>query len=187
LASTSTYRRALVERLGVPFRCEAPRVDEDSLKQPDLAPRVLAEMLAEAKAQSIADAFPNAVVIGSDQVACCEGMILGKPGTAERAIEQLLGMAGRTHELITAMVVVHRGTVQRHTDVTRLHMRRLTRDAIARYVAADCPLDCAGSYKLESRGIVLFEQIESADHSAITGLPLMALTSILRELSFAIP
>ena len=93
-------------------------------------------------------------------------------------------MAGQTHELITALVVIRRAEVFHHTDVTQLRMRPLSREAIERYVAADQPLDCAGSYKLESRGIVLFDKIESEDHTAVTGLPLIALVTILRELGF---
>ena len=96
-------------------------------------------------------------------------------------------MSGRTHELITALVVLRGDRVLAHTDVTRLRMRSLTRAELERYVAQDRPVDCAGSYKLEERGIVLFEKIESADHTAITGLPLISLAAFLRELGYAIP
>jgi septum formation protein len=116
-----------------------------------------------------------------------DGRILGKPGTVHQAIDQLAAMNGRTHDLVTALVVLRAEAIFRHTDITTLRMRRLTREAIERYVAADQPLDCAGSYKLESRGIVLFDQIQSADHSAITGLPLIALVTFLGELGFVIP
>ena len=116
-----------------------------------------------------------------------EGRIFGKPGTFEHALDQLAAMAGRTHDLITALAVWHEGRMYRHTDVTTLHMRVLDREAITRYVAADCPLDCAGSYKLEERGIILFERIETEDHTAITGLPLIALTTILSEVGYVIP
>ena len=187
LASTSPYRRALLERLGVPFRCVAPRVDEEALKDDALAPGELARLLARAKAASMAGEVPDAVVIGSDQLVALDGRVHGKPGTVENAVEQLLAMAGRPHELVTAMAVWHRGKVVEHTDVTTLWMRPLTRAEAERYVAADRPLDCAGAYKLEARGIALFERIESGDHTAITGLPLIALTTILRDLGFAIP
>jgi septum formation protein len=186
LGSTSPYRRALLERLRLPFRCEKPRCDEEALKRPDLAPQALAEMLAEAKGSSVAAVFPDAVVIGSDQVATIDGRILDKPGTAERAMEQLVRLSGREHQLITAMVVITGGVVQRHTDITRLTMRTLDRASLTRYVAADHPLDCAGSYKLEQSGVTLFERIDSADHTAITGLPLLALTRILAGLGFSI-
>jgi septum formation protein len=187
LASTSVYRRALLERLGVPFRWRAPRCDEESLKSRETDPRGLAEMLALAKAKSLVEAEVNATIIGSDQVVSFQGKIFGKPGSADRAVEQLVAIAGQTHELITAIAVIHDDQVFRHSDVTSLRMRPLSRAAIKRYVAADQPLDCAGAYKLESRGVALFEQIDSADHSAITGLPLLALVRILCELGYEIP
>jgi septum formation protein len=184
LASTSVYRRALLERLGLPFRWRPPLCDEDSLKDD---PRSLAERLAAAKAASLVSVEPAATVIGCDQVVSFQGQVFGKPATVARAVEQLSAMAGQTHELITALVVMQGGRLFRHTDVTTLRMRPLSRPAIERYVAADQPLDCAGSYKLESRGISLFEKIESDDHTAITGLPLMGLVTILRELGYEVP
>lgn len=187
LASTSVYRRALLERLGVPFRWRAPLCDEESLKRQDADPRTIAETLAHAKAASLVDAERGAAIIGCDQVVSLQGRVLGKPGSVDRAVEQLTAMAGRSHELVTAMAVIHGERILRHTDVTRLWMRPLSPAAIERYVTADQPLDCAGSYKLESRGIMLFEKIESDDQTAITGLPLMALVTILRELGYEIP
>ncbi len=185
LASTSPYRRALLERLGVPFRWLAPSVDEDAFKALGLAPQLLAERLATAKAASLRE--PDSVIIGSDQVACIDETILGKPGSHERAVEQLRLLSGREHRLITAMAVSHQDQLRQHTDVTTLTMRPLRRDEIERYVEADRPFDCAGSYKLESRGIALFERIATEDQTAITGLPLIALTTILRDFGFAIP
>jgi septum formation protein len=189
LASTSVYRRSLLERLGLPFRCRAPLCDESAIqrKSSGMPPRLLAETLAMAKASSLVGEESASAIIGCDQLVAFEGRVFGKPGTVERAVEQLAAMAGRTHELITAMVVIRGDETFRHTDITRPRMRSLSREAIERYVHADRPLDCAGSYKLESRGIVLFDRIESDDHSAITGLPLIALVTILRELGFAIP
>ena len=189
LASTSPYRRAQVERLGVPFRTVAPPVDEESLKRGwgAIAPRELAERLAMAKAEGVAREEPGAVVIGGDQLVAFEGSILGKPGTVEGAVEQLQAMAGRSHDLITALVVIHDGNSYASTDITRMSLRPLTHEEVLRYVEADRPIDCAGSYKLESRGIALFDRIESEDHSAIVGVPMIALTTILRRLGFAIP
>jgi septum formation protein len=189
LASTSPYRRALVERLGLPFRSVAPLVDEDALKQTlgGLEPRELAERLALAKARSIAEVEPEATIIGGDQLVSFDGQILGKPGTVKNAVSQLLAMSGRTHELITALVVIHNGTVYAQTDVTRMTLRPLTQEQTFRYVEADLPLDCSGSYKLEARGITLFERIESADHSAIVGIPLIALTTILGNIGYPVP
>ena len=189
LASTSPYRRALLDRLGLPFRTIAPTVDEAPYKARGMDPRLLAEMLALDKAGSVAHGHPDAIVIGSDQVAEVNGRILDKPGTAEVAVAQLRSLSGRQHRLITSIAVVcsTRNIVTPHTDVTTLWMRSLDDDAIRRYVEADRPLDCAGSYKLEARGIALFERIDSADHTAIVGLPLIALTTILRSLGVEIP
>jgi septum formation protein len=187
LASTSAYRRTLLDRLGLPYRWRAPLCDEDSLKRHEANPRILAETLAAAKAASVVSVEPDATIIGCDQIVSFEGQVFGKPGTMARAVEQLSLMAGKSHELITALAVRQADRVFRHTDVTSMRMRPLLRFAIERYVAADQPLDCAGSYKLEARGIVLFDQIDSEDHTAITGLPLIALVTILRKLGYEIP
>jgi septum formation protein len=191
LGSTSPYRKQLLERLGLPFQVMAPTCDEDALKDPRLTPQALAEHLAEAKAASLSRSHPHAVIIGSDQVAAYRDEhgwhILGKPGTPEKAVAQLSRLAGRSHVLITAMVVHHGTTKLHHTDITTLTMRALDHAALTRYVAADNPIDCAGAYKLEARGISLFSSIESADHSAITGLPLIALTGMLSALGYACP
>lgn len=189
LASTSPYRRELLARLGLPFECRPPLVDEEALKRQfgPIAPEDLAAALAEAKAAGLAQSQPDATLIGSDQLATCDGRILGKPGDAQAAIEQLQAMSGREHRLITALAVRRDGTVHRHTDVTTLRMRPLNDVEIRRYVAADQPYDCAGSYKLESRGIALFDRIESSDQTAIVGLPLIALVTILRDLGYPLP
>lgn len=189
LASTSTYRRMLMERLGLPFRVVAPTVDEALYKARGMAPRSLAETLALDKAESVARLDPDALVIGSDQVVEIDGRILDKPGTVEAAVAQLRSLSGRQHRLITSVAVacMARNLIAQHTDVTTLWMRSLNDDAIGRYVDADRPLDCAGSYKLESRGITLFERIDSADQSAIVGLPLIELTTILRSFGVELP
>lgn len=189
LASTSVYRRTLMERLGIPFRCLAPGCDESALHRESagMEPHALAEKLAFAKAMSLVPEVSGATIIGCDQLVSFEGRVFGKPGSLRGAVEQLESMSGRTHELITAMIVLRGEDAFRHTDVTRLTMRALLREAIERYVEADRPIDCAGSYKLEARGIALFDRIESRDHTAITGLPMMALVSILRDLGYPIP
>jgi septum formation protein len=188
LASTSPYRRQLLARLRLSFRTAAPDVDEPAIQALfDAASAVeLAEHLALAKATSVARREPAAVVIGSDQVCVCRDRLLGKPGTAAAAREQLQFLAGKDHRLITAVAVACGGLLQ-HTDVTRLQMRTLTADEIERYVAADQPFDCAGSYKLESLGIALFERIDSADQTAITGLPLLGLCRLLRQAGLVLP
>jgi septum formation protein len=187
LASTSPYRRVLLERLGLPFRVASPDLDEEAFPRAGLSPRELAEALARGKAEAVAAREPTAVVIGSDQLVALDGRILGKPGDPARAADQLEAMAGRTHELITAMVVLAPGRRFEHTDVAHLTMRPLDRATIERYVARDLPVDCAGSYKLEQGGIALFQRIESDDQTAITGLPLLALAGILADLGFEVP
>ncbi len=189
LASTSPYRRSLLGRLGLPFRCVAPLVEEEAIKPTlgSINPRELAEHLALAKAESVARLESEATVIGGDQLVAIDGMVLGKPGSIAAAVEQLRRLSGRTHELITALVVIQHGKVYAHTDVTSLTLRPLSLEQTRRYVEADQPLNCSGSYKLESRGITLFERIDSADHSAITGIPLIALTTILGTIGFPVP
>ena len=187
LASTSRYRRELLARLGLPFRCRAPKCDEESFKSLGLPLRELAARLAYQKARSVAALEPTATIIGSDQICACGELRLSKPGSAAAAVEQLMQLQGREHQLLTALCVWHDGRARTHLDVTTLVMRRLSRAELERYVAADNPIDCAGAYKLEQRGITLFERIESADHSTIIGLPLIALTTLLRELGYAIP
>lgn len=187
LASTSVYRRELIQRLGLEVRCIAPACDEEALKHGCWTPEELAQRLALAKARSVAALHPDATVIGGDQVCALGDEVLHKPRTAERAVEQLLRMQGTQHRLVTALVVVHRGQELAHTDITRLTMRPLTRSQLERYVAADQPLDCSGAYKLEKRGIALFERIESADHNAIVGVPLMWLAGTLAQLGYAVP
>ena len=187
LASTSRYRRALLERLSVPFEAVAPAVDEESLKDPTWEPRRLAEHLAQAKAESLRQAYPTALLLGADQVAACEGHLLGKPGTVARAIEQLSLLQGRAHQLVTSICLLTPQGAFCHTDVTTLVMRPLRRDEIERYVEADRPLDSAGAYLLERLGIALFERIESRDFTAIVGLPLIELAAMLRRAGLNVP
>ena len=186
LASTSLYRRELLMRLGIPFECLPSGINEDKFKADGIGPVELARTLATEKALKLVISHPLATIIGCDQVVDVEGRILGKPETLEAAVEQLSFLNGRSHRLVTAVCVWHEGKIHTHVDLTTLTMRPLPADAIARYLAADQPLDCAGSYRLESRGIALFERIESDDHTAIVGLPLIALTTILMQCGYEI-
>lgn len=187
LASGSLYRKKLLDRLGVDFEVHVPQLDESQLKQTERDPMELAQKLALAKATEISNQFPEALVIGSDQLVSFEGQILGKPGTEAAAIEQLLHLNGKSHELLTA-VAVGRGTQWTHwVEVTRMTLRQLHPEAIERYVKADQPLDCAGSYKIESRGIALFTSVVGADPTAIEGLPLMELADVLSDFGFKVP
>lgn len=187
LASTSSYRRALLARLGVPFTWLAPGVDEAAAKATASAPDALASLLARAKAAAVARGQPDAVVIGSDQVVAVDGLVLDKPGDRERAIAQLQRLRGRSHRLITAVAIAHPGGWCEFVCDAVLHMRPLDDQEILRYVDRDQPFDCAGSYKLEQLGIALFDAIATADHTTITGLPLRQLAQALRSLGFAIP
>lgn len=199
LASTSPYRKALLERLGLPFDCVAPAVAEATIKAnaaPGTTPLELAQQLARAKAQAgaakaqagaAAAAASETLVIGSDQIATIDGRVLDKPGTVARAIEQLLALQGREHELVTAVAIAGGERTIEFVDVTRLCMRPLERAEIERYVAADSPLDCAGSYKIEGLGISLFAGIDCEDQTAIVGLPLLRLAAELRQLGFRVP
>lgn len=183
LASSSRYRAELLRRLGLPFTSVPHRCDESAVMTSGLPPEQVARRLAGAKAKSLRSAFPEALIIGSDQVVDLDGQILGKPGSEEAAVGQLLQMQGRTHRLITALAVV--GTeadeVDLHVDVHRLRLRRLSRAEVTDYVVRDQPLDCAGSYRIESLGIALFEAVEGEDFTAIMGLPLLALVTMLRR------
>ncbi len=187
LASSSPYRRELLARLGLPFRALTPECDEDDFKSQGLSPHELVLTLAFEKARSLTHLHPEALVIGSDQMALFRGELLGKAGSREAAIAQLEQLAGGTHELLTAVALIQPAEEHSFIDCTRLTFRSLTRAQIERYVDADEPWDCAGSYKIESRGIALFERIETADWSAIQGLPLIQLSSHLHALGFPVP
>ncbi len=187
LASTSRYRRMLLARLGVAFDVAAPACDEAAYHARIHDPFDLAVALAAAKAEAVARLQPDAIVIGSDQVCAIDGAVLGKPGTRTAALAQLRRLQGRTHELITAVCVCTPDGTQAFHDISRLRMRALDDGALQRYLDRDEPYDCAGSYKLEAAGIGLFAKIESADHTAITGLPLLQVAGVLRALGFAIP
>lgn len=179
LASTSKYRKALLERLNFPFKAHAPNVLEDEVKAQISDPRELAETLAMLKAQAVAKDYPNAMVIGGDQVACFKGEILGKPKTFENAFAQLKKFNGKTHELITSICIIYKNVHHNITDITKLTMRELTDKQIREYLQFDEPLDCAGSYKLEQMGISLFSKIESDDFTAIEGIPMIAVSDYI--------
>ncbi len=186
LASTSRYRAELLARLRLPFDTARPEVEETPL--PGEPPASLALRLAAAKAAAVAAEHPEAVVIGSDQVASCDGRVLGKPGAREAAIAQLQAMSGREVVFLTAVAVAGPGAAIEHAlDTTTVRFRPLADDAIARYVDAETPLDCAGSFKCEGLGIALFEAIDNRDPTALVGLPLIATARLLRARGFALP
>lgn len=189
LASSSPYRVELMQRLGLPFEAVAHRCDEDALKTDDPEPVGLAAQLARLKALSLVEAHPGALIIGSDQVAELEGEILSKPGTEERAVAQLKRLRGRDHRLITAVALVGPGgeVLEEAVNVHTMRVRADLSDAeLASYVARDQPLDCGGSYKIESLGIALFDAIAGEDFTAIVGLPLVTVVSMLRRAGVAV-
>lgn len=186
LASTSRYRRELLARLGLPFEADRPDVDESS--RPGESPTELAVRLAEAKALAVAVRHPQAWVIGSDQVADRDGRPLGKPGDRDTALAQLQASSGQSVRFHTAFCLVGPdGRRLAGLDLTDVRFRALARDEILRYLDAEQPYDCAGSFKSEGLGIVLFEAIQTRDPTALVGLPLITLAAALREAGFRLP
>lgn len=184
LASSSTYRRALLSRLGLPFDWCAPDVDEAGL--PAEEPEKLVKRLALAKARAVAARFASHLIIGSDQVAVLDGSVIGKPGGCAGAIAQLEASAGRRVSFLTSVCVLDARDGRTESDIVRceVEFRSLTAAQIAAYVAAERPYDCAGSFKSEGLGIALFKEMDCPDPSALMGLPLIALVRLLGQMDF---
>jgi len=187
LASSSTYRRSLIARLGLECSAVAPDIDESALALE--TPLQTALRLAEAKARRVAADHHGAIIIGSDQVAVLNGSAIGKPGNHQAAVEQLLAMSSQSVVFHTALYVIDAQTnrTQCVNVPTTVRFRSLERDQIERYLLADRPYDCAGSAKIEALGIALVEKVESEDPSALIGLPLIALVTLLRNVGVEIP
>ncbi|WP_374484901.1 nucleoside triphosphate pyrophosphatase [Zoogloea sp.] len=187
LASTSAYRRELLQRFDLPFDVARPDIDETPL--PGEAPQATAERLAVEKARAVAAEFPDALIIGSDQVAYMGEARFGKPGSIERAIAQLKSMSGRTVVFHTALALLNTrsGHVQVDAVPTEVRFRQLSDDEIVRYVNKERPLDCAGSAKSEGLGIALLDALSGDDPNALVGLPLIALARMLRNEGIALP
>lgn len=187
LGSTSRYRRELLQRLGLPFDVAAPDVDETPL--PHEAPAALAQRLALAKARAVAARHPQAIVIGSDQVADLHGEPLGKPGDHARAVAQLQRMRGHTVVFQTALSVVceDSGFCASDLAAVRVRFRALSDAEIERYLVREQPYDCAGSAKSEGLGIALLEAIDSDDPTALVGLPLIRTCQLLRAAGLTVP
>lgn len=184
LASTSPYRRALLEKLGVEFICAAPDTDEtpkDGESATDLVQR-----LAQEKAHSLSEKFPNHFIIGSDQVCVIDGKIVGKPGSIENAHQQLRAASGKVITFYTGLCVLNSYTMQQEIicEPFHVHFRRLTDDEINAYIKLEMPLYCAGSFMCEGAGILLFSQLEGRDPNALVGLPLIALNEILLKFGY---
>jgi len=182
LASTSPYRRALLERLGLPFEAAAPEFAE-AIAGPEPPPPEVARRFARGKAESLAGRYPDALVVGSDQTLELAGRRLSKPPDLAGAVEQLLELAGREHSLHTAVAVVEAATGRVEEAAARvdLRVRPLTRAQAERYVARDQPRGSVGGYAFEGLGVCLFEEVRGPDESAIVGLPLVALCGLLRR------
>ena len=187
LASTSAYRRELLQRFNLPFEVARPDIDESPL--PGEHPRSTAERLAIEKARAVAGNFADALIIGSDQVAAMGDIRFGKPGTVERAVAQLKQMSGQTVIFHTALALLNTTTGEAQIDVvpTEVRFRALSDDEIVRYVEKERPLDCAGSAKSEGLGITLLDALSGDDPNALVGLPLIALARMLRREGVALP
>lgn len=181
LASTSPWRRALLEKLAIPFECAAPEVDETPM--PGESPRHLVLRLAQEKAQSLAQRFPAHLIIGSDQVCVLDGEITGKPLTEERAYQQLSKASGNIITFYTGLALYNSATghLQTEAEPFDVHFRHLSETEIEDYVRKERPLRCAGSFKSEGLGIALFERLEGRDPNTLIGLPLIALCQMLRR------
>lgn len=187
LGSTSPFRRALLERLQLDFTTAAPDIDESRL--PGETPTALVTRLAEAKARAVCACYPNALVIGSDQVACIDGHILGKPGSRENAVSQLQRASGKRVSFFTGLSLLNGNSGKAHTicEPFHVHFRPLSQSVIERYLDVEQPYNCAGSFKSEGLGIALFQRLEGDDPNALIGLPLIRLVSLLAEQGIEIP
>lgn len=187
LASSSLYRKELLNRLGLPFETASPDIDETPLAGESAAQTSV--RLAEAKARALASRYPDHLIIGSDQVALLDGIQLGKPGNHARAVEQLRQMRSRSIEFHTALCLFNAQTEHAQTavDVTRVTMRNYSDEEIEAYLQREQPYNCAGSAKTEGLGIVLIAAIENRDPTAIIGLPLIELVSMLRNEGVVLP
>ncbi len=181
LGSESPYKKALLDLLQIPFSCDPPKIDEGKYKEEGLAPVDLVLLLAQKKREKIVSQNPTAVVIASDQILNLDGQIFDKPGTPEKAQEHLRNLSGKSHELISSISVEYQGEVFDHTEISYLKMRDLSEKEIQDYVQLENPTNCCGAYKLESTGICLFSEVKTTDFTSAQGLPLIALTTILKK------
>jgi septum formation protein len=187
LASTSPFRKALLQRLDLVFETLSPQVDETALQGEPA--ETMVKRLSEAKARAGAKQYPNALIIGSDQVAVCDGDVLGKPGNHENARRQLARLAGHRVSFLTGLCLYDASTDTTRLDLVPYHVtfRGLTDQQIERYLRAEQPYNCAGSFKSEGLGISLFESMQGEDPNALIGLPLIRLVSWLNEAGIAVP
>lgn len=186
LASTSPFRKAILDKLGVDFDIASPEVDETALTNE--TPQQLVERLSIAKAKAVADKVDSALVIGSDQVSVIDGAIIGKPHTHENAVKQLQNASGKTVSFYTGLCLYNSSTDQYQSEVIPFNVvfRHLSEQQIERYLKKETPYNCAGSFKSEALGIVLFEKLEGEDPNTLMGLPLIRLVKMLEKENFSI-
>lgn len=184
LGSTSPFRKSLLEKLNIDFICAKPDVDESALNNE--SPQQLVERLAIKKAHAIVEQHPDALIIGSDQVAVCDDEILGKPHTVENAIKQLRQFSGKCITFYTGLAVLDSktGQIKSLVEPFNVHFKTLNQQDIESYIDAEQPLNCAGSFKSEGLGICLFDKLEGDDPNSLIGLPLIKLVSLLNEFNF---
>lgn len=181
LGSTSPFRKILLEKLNLPFDCAKPNIDETAL--PNETPQALVERLAIEKAQAVAAQFPNALIIGSDQVALCDDDILGKPHNFDNGVKQLTKFSNKAVTFYTGLAVYNSATKQSYSLVEpfTVHFNPLSQNEIENYLNAEQPYNCAGSFKSEGLGICLFKKLEGDDPNTLIGLPLIKLVSLLKK------
>lgn len=187
LASSSSYRRELLTRLQLPFTCHSPDIDETP--QANESAQALVQRLALSKARALAQHYPQHIIIGSDQVAVLDGKIIGKPLHAEGATQQLSAASGRSLVFLTGLAVIDTRTQIEQVDLVpfTVHFRTLNAAQIQRYIAAEQPFDCAGSFKSEGLGVSLFQATEGSDATSLVGLPLIRLCDMLNVCGIAMP
>ncbi len=186
-ASSSSYRRELLTRLQLPFTCHSPDIDETP--QANESAQALVQRLALSKARALAQHYPQHIIIGSDQVAVLDGKIIGKPLHAEGATQQLSAASGRSLVFLTGLAVIDTRTQIEQVDLVpfTVHFRTLNAAQIQRYIAAEQPFDCAGSFKSEGLGVSLFQATEGSDATSLVGLPLIRLCDMLNACGIAVP
>lgn len=187
LASSSPYRKDLLKRLGLQFDCIPADIDEDAFKAKINDPEKLVKVLAYEKAKKVFDSHQDAIVLGSDQLAYVDNKVLGKTGSFEKSVNQLKLLSGKTHKLLTAYCIISQEKIIQKLNITSLKMKNLSDSQIKKYLRTDNPFDCAGSYKLELNGISLFDKIDTDDHSAIIGLPLISVGQDLKKFDLIVP
>jgi len=180
LGSTSPFRKTILEKLNLPFECAKPNIDETALLNE--TPQALVERLAIEKAQAVANEFPNALIIGSDQVAVCDGEILGKPHNFDNGVKQLTKFSNKAVTFYTGLCVLDsaNNSVKSLIEPFNVHFNPLTQTEIESYLHAEQPYNCAGSFKSEGLGICLFKKLEGDDPNTLIGLPLIKLVSLLK-------